>query len=104
MKDQWAVPVAIGTTMAIVGIMVIIAAAWKLSVSRNVALTVIFMMSIVGPSLVFAANAFSSIEALGRNPSAAPKIMTAMVINLFFSAGVTIVAFLVVWQLYAARG
>ena len=103
MKDQWTVPIAVGITVATLGILLVVAAAWKLSVSRNIALTVIFLMSILGPSLVFAANAFSSITALGRNPSAAPKIMTAMVINLFFSAGVTIVAFLVVWQLYGAN-
>ena len=104
MKNQWTVPIAAGVSVVTLGMLLLIAAAWKLSVSRNVALTIIFLVSILGPSLVFAANAFSSIEALGRNPSAAPKIMTAMVINLFFSAGVTIVAFLVVWQLYGAKG
>ena len=104
MKDKWSLPIGIGLTMAILGIFIVVAAVWKLSLSRNIALTFVFLMAILGPSLVFAANAFSSIEALGRNPSAAPKIMTAMVINLFFSAGVSIVAFLVVWQLYAQKG
>ena len=104
MKDQWTLPIAIGVTMTTLAIFLIIAAAWKLSLTRNVALTIIFLMSILGPSFVFAANAFSSIEALGRNPSAAPKIMTAMVINLLFSVGVAVIAFLVVWQLYAPKG
>ena len=70
---------------------------------RNVALTIIFMMSILGPSLVMAATGFSSIAALGRNPSAAPKIMTAMTITLIFAEGVAIVAFLVVWQLFSVQ-
>ena len=70
---------------------------------RNVALTIIFMMSILGPSLVMAATGFSSIGALGRNPSAAPKIMTAMMITLIFAEAVAIVAFLVVWQLFSVQ-
>ena len=71
--------------------------------SRNVALTLIFIMCILGPSLVIAATGFSSIGALGRNPSSAPKIMTAMTITLIFAEAVAIVAFLVVWQLFAVR-
>lgn len=68
---------------------------------RNVALTLIFIACILGPSLVMAATGFSSIGALGRNPSSAPKILTAMTITLIFAEGVAIVAFLVVWQLFS---
>jgi F0F1-type ATP synthase membrane subunit c/vacuolar-type H+-ATPase subunit K len=70
---------------------------------RNLALTIIFMMCIIGPSLVIAATGFSSIGALGRNPSAAPKILTAMTITLIFAEAVAIVAFLIVWQLFSAK-
>lgn len=69
--------------------------------SRNVALTVIFSLCVLGPALVMAAAGYSSIGALGRNPSAAPKILTAMTITLIFIESVAIVAFLVVWQLFA---
>ena len=68
---------------------------------RNVALTLIFGLCIVVPALVFAATGHASIGALGRNPSAAPKILTAMVITLIVTMAVSIVAFLIVWQLYA---
>ena len=68
---------------------------------RNLALTVIFSMCVLGPALVMAAAGYSSIGALGRNPSAAPKILTAMTITLIFVESVAIVAFLVVWQLFA---
>lgn len=67
---------------------------------RNIALTLIFITCILGPSLVMAATGFSSIGALGRNPSSAPKILTAMTITLIFAESVAIVAFLVVWQLF----
>ena len=68
--------------------------------SRNLALTLIFTACILGPSLVIAATGFSSIGALGRNPSAAPKILTAMTVTLICAEAVAIVAFLVVWQLF----
>lgn len=70
------------------------------AMSRNVALTLIFTICIMAPALVMAAAASSSINALGRNPSAAPKILTAMTITLIFAEAVSIVAFLVVWQLF----
>lgn len=70
---------------------------------RNVALTVIFSICVLGPALVMAAAGYSSIGALGRNPSAAPKILTAMTITLIFVESVAIVAFLVVWQLFAPK-
>ena len=53
-----------------------------------------------GPALVIAATGYASINALGRNPSAAPKILTAMTITLIFAEAVAIIAFLVVWQLF----
>ena len=68
--------------------------------NRNLALTLIFSMCIIGPALVMAAAGFASIGALGRNPSAAPKILTAMTITLIFAEAIAIVAFLVVWQLF----
>ena len=70
---------------------------------RNLALTIIFMICIVGPSLVIAATGFSSIGALGRNPSSAPKILTAMTITLIFAESVAIIAFLIVWQLFTPK-
>ena len=73
---------------------------WEGKMGRNLALTFIFALCILGPAGVMAATGFSSIGALGRNPSAAPKILTAMVITLMFTEGVAIVAFLVVWQLF----
>ena len=70
---------------------------------RNLALTLIFLACILGPAVVIAATGYSSIGALGRNPSAAPKILTAMTITLIFAESVAIVAFLVVWQLFTPQ-
>ena len=90
------------------GLIVIVAplayiAATGQSISRNIALTIVFIMCIMGPALAIGLTGFSSIGALGRNPSAAPKILTAMTITLLSVEGVAIVAFLIVWQLFSAK-
>lgn len=69
--------------------------------SRNLALLIIFGLCILGPCSVFAAVTYASINALGRNPSSAPKIFTAMIIALLFAELLSIVAMLIVFGLYA---
>jgi len=69
--------------------------------SRNIALIIIFGLCILGPSAVFAAAGFASINALGRNPSSAPKIFTAMIIALVFAQALAIIAMLIVFQLFS---
>ena len=50
-----------------------------MDLSRNVALTIIFTLCILVPALVFAVTGHASIGALGRNPSAAPKILPLLI-------------------------
>lgn len=68
---------------------------------RNIALVIIFGLCILGPSLVFAFGSSASIGALGRNPSAAPKIFTAMIISLVFVQSLALIAMLIAFQLFA---
>lgn len=70
--------------------------------SRNIALVIIFGLCVLGPCSVFAAGSFASINALGRNPSSAPKIFTAMIIALVFAEALALVAILVVFQLFSS--
>ncbi|MCK5178977.1 MAG: hypothetical protein KAR32_05550 [Candidatus Omnitrophica bacterium] len=67
---------------------------------RNAALALIFMACILGPCAVFAASAYASINSLGRNPSAASKIFTAMIVALSFAEACAFVAMVVVFQLF----
>jgi F-type H+-transporting ATPase subunit c len=67
--------------------------------SRNIAIILIFGLCILGPSAVFALASFASINALGRNPSSAPKIFTAMIIALVFAQTLAIIAMLIAFQL-----
>ena len=68
--------------------------------ARNLALIIIFGLCILGPCSVFAVVAFASINALGRNPSSAPRIFTAMIIALVFAEALTIIVLLIVFQLF----
>ena len=59
--------------------------------------------TIMGPSAVIGIIAYSSIRALGRNPSAAPKILLAMIIALIFSEAVAVISLLVLFQLFGMQ-
>ena len=56
--------------------------------------------TIVGPSTVIAAVSYATIQALGRNPSSAPKILQAMIISLLFSVAIAVIGFLVLIKLF----
>lgn len=70
--------------------------------NRNIALVIIFGLCILGPCAVFAISSFASINALGRNPSSAPKIFTGMIISLIFAQTLAIIAMLIVFQIFSA--
>ncbi len=71
--------------------------------NKEAAIILIFALCILGPSLIIASAGFASIQALGRNPSAAPKIFTAMIMMLLFGTSISIVALLVLFQLYSPK-
>ncbi len=48
----------------------------------NIALVLIFGLSILGPSIVFAFGNAASINALARNPLSTPKIFTGLIIRM----------------------
>ncbi|TFH16093.1 MAG: hypothetical protein E4H02_06430 [Lentisphaerales bacterium] len=60
----------------------------------------VLFVVILGPSAVIAAIGYASIKALGRNPSAAPKILTAMIVALIFSESIAVIALLILFQLF----
>ena len=68
---------------------------------QNLALLLIFTLCIIGPCAVFGIGSYASINALGRNPSSAPKIFTAMIIGLVFAESIAVIAMLIVFQLFS---
>ncbi len=69
--------------------------------NREIAIILIFSMCIMGPALIIASAGFASINALGRNPAAAPKIFTAMAMMIIFGAAISVIALMVLFQIYA---
>ena len=66
----------------------------------TVLILLVIFAAILGPSAVIATIGFSTIKALGRNPSAAPKIFLGMIIMIVFAEAVAIIALLIVFQLF----
>ena len=60
----------------------------------------VMFITIIGPSAVISAIGYASIRALGRNPSAAPKILQAMIVSLLFAESIAVIALLILFQLF----
>ena len=67
------------------------------------AVVIVFVFAILGPCLIIAATGYASIGALGRNPSAAPKIFTAMIMMVIFGTAISVVSLLVLFQIYVPK-
>ncbi len=65
-------------------------------------LALILILATLGPSLVIAIVGFASIRALSRNPAAAPKIQTAMVLAFIFAAAIAVLSLLILFQVYSS--
>lgn len=67
---------------------------------RNIVILFVMFVTILGPSIVIAAIGFASIRALGRNPSASPKILPAMIVSLVFAEAIAIIGLLVLFHIF----
>lgn len=63
----------------------------------------IMFVAVMGPSVVIAILGHAVIKALARNPSAASKIFMGMVVMLVFVEAISIVAILVIFQLFGNK-
>jgi len=66
-------------------------------------LALILILATLGPSLVIAIVGAASIKALSRNPSAAPKIQTTMVLAFIFAAAIAVLALLILFHVFTAK-
>lgn len=69
------------------------------STTAMIIISVMFI-AVLGPAIVIAVVGFASIKSLGRNPSAAPKIYIGVILMLIFAEAASIIALLVVFQLF----
>ena len=65
-------------------------------------LALILILATLGPSLVIAVVGFASIKALARNPAAAPKIQTTMILAFIFAAAIAILALLILFHVFTS--
>ena len=70
----------------------------------TIIILLIMFTVVVGPSVVIGFLGYATIKALGRNPSAASKIFMGMVLLLVFVEALSIIAMLVIFQLFSAGG
>lgn len=67
---------------------------------KNLTIILIMLISTLGPSGVIAAVGYSAVKALGRNPSAAPKILISMLLAFLFAEAIAIFGLLLVFNLF----
>jgi F-type H+-transporting ATPase subunit c len=64
-------------------------------VAKNFAAAIAIGVGAIGPSLGIGLLAASAMRAIGRNPEAAPKIQTAMILAIAFAEAIAIYALVV---------
>lgn len=67
---------------------------------QTFSIVMVMLVVIIGPSAVIAAIGYASIRALGRNPSAAPVILKAMIYALICAESIAVIALLILFQLF----
>lgn len=67
---------------------------------RNLTIALIMFISTLGPSLIIAVVGYGAIKALGRNPSAAPKILVVLMFAFLFAEGIAVIALIIIYNLF----
>lgn len=67
---------------------------------RTLSLILMLFLTTLGPSLVIAFVGYGAVKALGRNPSAASRILLSMIFSFVFAEAIAIIALLVIYNLF----
>lgn len=67
---------------------------------HNFMVVLVIFLSSIGPSIIIAVVGAGAVKALARNPSAAPEILTSLILAFLFSAGIAFSALLFVYLLF----
>ena len=70
---------------------------------QNFIVISVMFIAVIGPSIVIAVVGAATIQALGRNPSAAPKIYLGVILMLLFAEASSIISLLVVFQIFSPK-
>jgi len=66
---------------------------------QNATVALIMLLSTLGPAMVIGMVGAAAVKAVGRNPSAAPKILTSMIIAFIFAEAIAVFAILMLYNL-----
>jgi len=58
------------------------------------------LLTTLGPAAVIGLVGYAAIKAVGRNPSASTRILTAMIIAFLFAEAIAVMALLMVFNLF----
>ena len=67
---------------------------------RNITIILIMFLSTLGPAAIVGLVGFAAVKAVGRNPSAAARILLAMIVAFIFAEAIAIIAILMVFSLF----
>ena len=70
---------------------------------QRIAVIIAMFIAVIGPSIVIAVVGAASIKALGRNPSAAPKIYLGVILMLLFAEATSIISLLITFQIFMPK-
>lgn len=74
-----------------------------MQIAETIILVSIMFIAVMGPSVVIAVLGYAVIKALSRNPTAAFKIFMGMLVLLIFVEAISIMAILVIFQLFGPK-
>jgi F0F1-type ATP synthase membrane subunit c/vacuolar-type H+-ATPase subunit K len=63
---------------------------------QNMLLVVIMFIATIGPAAVIAVVGYAAVMSVGRNPSAAPRILLSMITAFIFAEAIAILALLTI--------
>lgn len=67
---------------------------------RNITIILIMLLSTLGPAVIVGLVGYAAVKAVGRNPSASPRILLAMIISFLFAEAIAIIAILMVFSIF----
>ena len=67
---------------------------------RDSLIILVMFFATLGPSLVIGLVGYGAVKSLGRNPSAAPRILISMITAFIFAEAIAILALLIVFNLF----
>jgi len=67
---------------------------------KNFIIALLMFLSTLGPAVIIGLVGQAAVRAVGRNPSASPKILLAMIVAFIFAEAIAIMAVLLVFSLF----